>query len=242
MPTTLRKRIHGPAERPASPVPAERRHHGRAAGGSRVRPQLRFLSSFLRQPLTVGSVWPSSTALSRVVVESCGLRPGDTVVELGPGTGAFTGMMLDHLDGDGRLVAVELNSSNAAVLRRRFPQCEVIEGSAEHLPRYVGRSAAHCAVSGLAWGNMSPRMQDRILRAILRSLAPSGRFVAFAYVHATWLPSSQRFRRSLLRYFDQVDMTRIVWRNLPPAFVYQCSRKPTQTRKRGGAPFGNAVA
>src|SRR6476659_6895465 len=93
MPTTLRKRIHGPAERPAIPAPAERRHSGRSAGGSRVRPQLRFLSSFLRQPLLVGSVWPSSTALSRVIVESCGLRPGDTVVELGPGTGAFTGMM-----------------------------------------------------------------------------------------------------------------------------------------------------
>jgi len=231
MPTTIRKRNSVHAERPLVPASAERRH-ARPGGGSRVQPQLRFLSSFLRQPLMVGSVWPSSHALSRVVVESCGLRPGDTVVELGAGTGAFTGMMLDQLDGAGRLVAVELNPSNAAVLRRRFPQCEVIEGSAEHLPRYVGRSAAQCVVSGLAWGNMRPRMQDRILRAILKSLAPEGRFVAFAYVHASWFPSSQRFRRSLLRYFDQVEMTRIVWRNLPPAFVYHCSRKPRVARKR----------
>ena len=51
---------------------------------------LRFVEAFIREPLTVGSFWPSSSALAQAVVESCDFKPDDTVVELGPGTGAFT--------------------------------------------------------------------------------------------------------------------------------------------------------
>jgi phospholipid N-methyltransferase len=188
---------------------------------------LRFLSAFVRQPLTVGACWPSSPALSRVVVDCCEVRSDAVVVELGPGTGAFTGVLLKKLRARGRLMAVEINPSNVKVLRRRFPECEVIEDSAEHLPRHLNGTRADCIVSGLAWGNMLPRTQNRILRAILKSLKPGGQFVAFAYVHAAWFPTTRRFRRRLLRHFDRVTTTPIVWRNLPPAYVFRCWRAGT---------------
>jgi len=185
---------------------------------------LHFLGEFVRQPLKVGAILPSSKELSRVVVESCHIRPADTVVELGPGTGAFTGLILKRLSNRGRLLAVELNPTHADILRRRFPKCEVVEGSAEHLTSHLDGGLADCIVSGLAWGTMSPRLQNQILRAILRSLKPGGQFVAFAYVHAAWLPTSRRFRQRLERHFKQVETTPIVWRNLPPAFVFRCLR------------------
>src|SRR5262245_50093426 len=102
--------------RPRRPVPATHRDS-----------PLRFLSAFVRQPLTVGAFWPSSSALFRVVVDSCELRSDAVVVELGLGTGAFTGVLLKKLRARGRLMAVEINSSNVKVLRCRFPHCEVIE-------------------------------------------------------------------------------------------------------------------
>jgi phosphatidylethanolamine/phosphatidyl-N-methylethanolamine N-methyltransferase len=185
---------------------------------------LHFLSAFVREPLTVGAVWPSSRALSRVVAESCEIPPGGTVVELGPGTGAFTGLLLKRLNGRGRLLAMEINQASATMLQRRFPRCEVINDSAENLPRHLDGRRADCIVSGLAWGNMLPGTQSRIFRAILKSLAPRGQFVAFAYVHAAWFPTSWWFRRRLLQHFERVDTTPIVWRNLPPAFVFRCSR------------------
>jgi phospholipid N-methyltransferase len=58
---------------------------------------LKFLGAFLREPFTVGSCWPSSSALSRALVGGCEFKPGDTVVELGPGTGAFTELLLERL-------------------------------------------------------------------------------------------------------------------------------------------------
>lgn len=191
-----------------------------AAGGR----GLRFVEAFLREPFKVGALWPSSSALSRAVVASCEFAPEATVVELGPGTGNFTELLLERLAGRGRMLALEISPTNIGVLRKRFAPCEIIQDSAENLARYVAPESAQCVVSGLAWGNMLPAMQDRILGAVLDSLTPDGQFVAFGYIHAKWFPTSLRFRRRLEESFHQVEATPIVWRNLPPAFVYRCWR------------------
>jgi len=185
---------------------------------------LRFVEAFIREPLVVGSLWPSSSSLSRAVVDSCDFKPGATVVELGPGTGAFTELLLKRMAGRGRLLAFEISDTNVGVLRQRFAPCEIIHDSAEHLARYVKRQSAACVISGLAWSTMAPALQDRIFDAMLDSLAPDGQFVAFGYIHAKWVPTSRRFRRRLLENFRRVEATPIVWRNLPPAFVYRCWR------------------
>jgi phospholipid N-methyltransferase len=65
-------------------------------------------------------------------------------------------------------------------------------------------------------------VQDRILEAVVKSLAPKGVFTTFAYLHAAWLPTAVRFRKRLKQHFGSVKTSRIVWRNLPPAYVYRC--------------------
>ena len=183
-----------------------------------------FVRAFVREPLKVGAIWPSSVALSRTVAGACDFAPGDTVVELGPGTGNFTQLLASRLSPSGRLVALELSATNVAGLQRRFPQGEIIFDSAEHLTRYVAPQSARCVVSGLAWGNMLPALQERIMRAVVASLQPGGQFVAFAYLHARWFPTTLRFRTLMFREFARVEATRIIWRNLPPAYVYRCWR------------------
>ena len=69
----------------------------RGAPSARVIGQkspLRFVEAFIREPLTVGSFWPSSTALSQAIVDSFDFEPLSTVVELCPGSGAFTELLL----------------------------------------------------------------------------------------------------------------------------------------------------
>lgn len=184
----------------------------------------KFVRAFVREPLKVGAIWPSSETLSRAIAEACDFAPYDTVVELGPGTGNFTQLLLDRLDKNGRLVALELSATNVEVLRRRFPQGEIHFDSAEHLSKHVQPQTARCVVSGLAWGNMMPALQDRIMSAITSSLAPGGQFVAFAYSHARYYPTTLRFRKLMFREFARVETTPIIWRNLPPAYVYRCWR------------------
>src|SRR5688572_16100802 len=185
---------------------------------------LRFVEAFIREPLTVGSLWPSSAALSRRVADSSDFVPTDTVVELGPGTGSFTELLLERLDERGQLLAFEISETNIKVLRERFPRCRAIHDSAEHLPQHLGSQRARCIISGLAWGNMLPAAQDRIMKAITSSLAPNGQFVAFAYIHARYYPTTLNFRKLMFREFARVETTPVIWRNLPPAYVYRCWR------------------
>jgi phosphatidylethanolamine/phosphatidyl-N-methylethanolamine N-methyltransferase len=185
---------------------------------------LRFLAEFAREPLQIGALWPSSKALSQAVVNCCDIEPDATVVELGPGTGAFTGLLLNRLSERGRLLAVEINPNHAAMLQQRFPRCRVIRDSAENLSRHLQGHRADCIVSGLAWSNMFPRTQRRILGAIMDSMTPDGQFIAFAYAHATLMPTARRFRQELAERFGRMERTPVVWRNLPPAYVYRCRR------------------
>ncbi len=183
-----------------------------------------FVRAFVREPLKVGAIWPSSETLSRAVVGACDFAPRDIVVELGPGTGNFTQLLLERLGKSGRLVALELSATNVEVLRRRFPLGDIHFDSAEHLAKHIAPQTARCVVSGLAWGNMLPSMQDRIMSAITISLAPGGQFVAFAYSHARYYPTTLRFRKLMFQEFARVETTSIIWRNLPPAYIYRCWR------------------
>lgn len=160
-----------------------------------------------------------------MVVGSCELESGSLVVELGPGTGSFTGLLLERVRRRrGRLLAVEINPTHVGILRKRFPSCEVIEDSAENLSGRLGGQQASCVVSGLPWGVMGAPLQDRILQAVIDSLQPDGQFIAFAYVHARCFPTARRFHARLREHFKSVETSPVVWWNLPPAYVYRCWR------------------
>ena len=50
---------------------------------------LLFWRRYLRRPLGVGALAPSSASLARAMVRVLDPKPTDTVVELGPGTGVL---------------------------------------------------------------------------------------------------------------------------------------------------------
>jgi phosphatidylethanolamine/phosphatidyl-N-methylethanolamine N-methyltransferase len=188
---------------------------------------LRFLWTFLRSPVATGAVAPSSPGLARRMVEEAGIETAETVVELGPGTGPFTRAILDRIGPRTFFLAMELNPEFAAGLSQRFPGLTVVNDSAERLPDHLkahGRAAADTILCGLPWAGFSRDHQERLMGAVVDSLRPGGRFATFAYIHACWLPPGRRLRRLLRSRFSHVERSRIVWRNLPPAFVYRCRK------------------
>lgn len=192
-----------------------------------MRDNLRFLAGFLRKPAAVGSVVPSSAALARVMVNGCDLGSASTVVELGPGTGSFTGLIRSSLGPSGKFLAVERDPGFAELIRRRFPdvsvQTDVAENVRAHL-QGLGRDSADYILSGLPWASLPEDVQVRTLDAIYESLAPGGVFATFAYVHALGLPRARKFRKLLQARFKTVSLSETVWANFPPAKVYRCSR------------------
>ena len=69
-----------------------------------------LLAQFLKKPLTTGAVCSSSQSLAQMLISGIGLEHASSAAELGPGTGAVTGAILDALPSTSRFFAVELNS------------------------------------------------------------------------------------------------------------------------------------
>lgn len=193
---------------------------------------IEFFQAFIREPAIVGALSPSSRSLARAMIQGFDLQSADTIVEIGPGTGAFTSLIRANLHKKTTFITLELDPINADGLRRRFPDLLVYNDSAERIPYYLalhGKRKADYIVSGLPWASLPLDMQERILRAIMGTLAPSGVLTTFAYLHARWLPKARHFRQSLQNYFARIEESKVVWQNLPPAFVYRCwaSRTPS---------------
>jgi phospholipid N-methyltransferase len=187
---------------------------------------LEFFQAFIREPASVGALSPSSRALALAMIDTFALRAADTVVELGPGTGAFTGQILERIGKHTTFFTMELDRMYARGLRRRFPGLAVYNDSAERMLEYLAlhqKQKVDYIICGIPWANTPPDTQERIMETILASLAPNGMFSTFAYVHARWLPKARQFRRSLEERFARVKAGRVIWGNIPPAFVYQCS-------------------
>lgn len=189
--------------------------------------RLLFLREFLRNPARTGSFAPSSRHLAAAMIEPIPLQGAPVIVELGPGTGAFTQHIETRLAGRGRQVAVEVNPTLAARLAARHPRVDVLTADAARLPEILaglGVQQVDVIVCGLPWAAFNPVTQAAILDAVKTVLTPEGAFTTFGYGIWRWTPAAKRMRNLLLAEFEEVVIGRTVTRNLPPAFVYYAGR------------------
>ena len=185
----------------------------------------RFVREFVRDPLHTASVAPSSPALAAAMVRPLPADAAPVVVELGPGTGAFTRAIQERTGGRARHVAVELNARWADLLAERHPEVDVVRADARELPRLLadrGIPAVDAVVSGLPWVAYSPGADGRGLHTVITQvLAPDGVFTQFGYTWTRWAPPARRQLADLRAHFAEVRTSRTVWRNLPPAIVHE---------------------
>ena len=149
------------------------------------------------------------------------------VLEYGPGTGVFTEAFLARRARGTRFFMVELNPKFVEIVRRRFPKEVVYHDSVVNVRQLCDREGigeVDCIFSGLPWASFPKRLQGEILEAMMAVLRPGGQFVTFAYITGFWLPPGRHFRKNLDRFFSEVQCSRTVWKNVPPAFVYRCRR------------------
>lgn len=188
---------------------------------------LQFIAAFVTRPKVTGAVVPSSTSLCRTMVEWVDWEHAQTVIEYGPGTGVCTAHIVSRMRPGAKFLAIEISPEFAHMLRYRFPQVQIYQESVLNVKKLCdleGIYEVDAIISGLPWACISEAEQGRYLEAILAVLRPGGQFVTFAYVSGLLLAAGQRFRSQLYQRFSAVHCSRIVWRNVPPAFVYRCSR------------------
>jgi phospholipid N-methyltransferase len=201
-----------------------------------------FLLAAVRNPQRIGAISPSSSRLAALMASVVPTVGEPVVIELGPGTGAVSSAIAARLPEGGRHLAVELDPAMAAFLRHHQVGVEMINADALDLSdllaaREIPKVTA--VVSGLPWSLFDSDSQEHILRQIAEAIGTDGVFTTFAYAHARPLSSARRFRRALERAFDEVQISRLVWRNMPPAFIYIC-RRPRLVGPGGRSDFRNS--
>ncbi len=186
-----------------------------------------ILWEFLKNPKRTGAIAASSTHLAKMIVSDIGIESASVIAEYGPGTGVFTSEILSNKADDATFFAIERSPKLAAEMRERFPEVTLFEDSAEKISsmlQELGEKEVDCIVCGLPWAAFDEELQDSLLSATLSVLSEGGSFATFAYLQGTVLPAGMRFHKKLKQHFSVVSKSPVVWRNLPPAFVYRCRK------------------
>jgi ubiquinone/menaquinone biosynthesis C-methylase UbiE len=132
--------------------------------------------------------------VNRWLVEHVGIRPGDTVVDLGCGPGAVTELILEHVDPKAGAVVYAIDPSPSALeaARRRIRSAVVrfLEGTAERLTQLVP------AADVVLFCNAIHLIQDKlaVVREAAAVLRPRGAF-AFntTFFEGAYPPETLRF-------------------------------------------------
>lgn len=185
-----------------------------------------FFREFLKNCQNTGSVVPSSDRLARHMMKAARVGEARNLLELGPGTGAFTREITKTLPQGANYLGLDMNPAFIASLRDQFPALRFEHAAAQEFnyDSYMSEGGFDTIVSGLPWAALSEPVQTALLERIFTVLKPGGVFATFVYTGIHWLPRGQRFRRLLTRRSGQVKLTPTVWGNFPPAFVYVASK------------------
>jgi phospholipid N-methyltransferase len=184
-------------------------------------PHWQFLRGFLKHPVMVGSIIPSS----RVLIEKM-LKPVDwentrVFVEYGPGVGTFTRPILEHLGPDATLVTIDTNADFTRYLRDSIddPRLVAVNGSAADVQKILedrGLGQADYVLSGLPFSTLPPGVGDEIAAATSRVIRPGGAFLVYQF--------SPKVRDFIAPHFDSIDRG-FEWINVPPAQLFWAWKK-----------------
>jgi len=183
---------------------------------------LSFFLSWMSAPRRVGAVAPSGAAQADHITHEITASSGP-ILELGPGTGAFTYKLLKRGVRQQDLTLIEYGSDFMKLLQLRFPSARVLWMDAGRLTteRLYDGAPVGAVVSGLPLLNMSTRKVVSIIGGAFSYVRPGGAFYQFTYGVSCPIPRPVLDRLGLRAKL--VDRTLL---NVPPAAVYKLTRRP----------------
>ncbi len=179
-----------------------------------------LLRAWARHPLLVGEIVVTSQATVRFMLDLARSDWAEVpeAIELGAGTGSYTGQILDRLGPHATITAIERDPRLAARVKARYPDDKRLIVLGEDAGLELERrdpGTVPLMVSALPWTSMQPADRDRLLRLVASRLAPGGELLTIQYTTAC----DRLFRR----FFCDVAH---VWSlaNVPPGACYRLAR------------------
>ena len=188
---------------------------------------MNFFKQSIISPKKIGAIAPSSNSLSQLITEVVDLSNKRCVVELGSGTGVFTKEIIKKISPECIFFSLETNQEFVKETKKNCQNVVVYNASAKDIKKYLikhNQNTCDCIVSGLPWAFFGQKEQEELLNVLYESLCDGGEFLTFAYIHGLSIPAGIKFRELLNKKFKDVKKTKVIWNNLPPAFVYYCKK------------------
>ena len=189
----------------------ERRRASKGPG-----PLAMFFKGFLRHPVMVGSVIPSSKKLIRHMLSRTDWANTKLFVEYGPGVGTFCQEILDRMAPDATYIAIDTNPDFIDYLARTIidPRFVPVLGSAADVRRIIadhGHQQADYILSGLPFSTLPAGLGPKIAAETHAALRKDGAFLVYQF--------SPKVRDFLAMSFDRIDHA-FEPVNIPPAQLY----------------------
>ncbi len=182
-----------------------------------------FFRRWLANPLQMGSVVPSSSALCRRIVSQIRRADDEFVIELGAGTGVISRALLAGGVPAARLYVLEIVPDMAAHLKLVLPGVIVIEGDARALPELIPR-CCHGRIGTVVCGIplvLLPKAEQRKFIRAIDAVAPGRGFLHYSYCATSPLPARHH----------SLAAKREAWTplNFPPASVWRYTPRANTT-------------
>lgn len=184
---------------------------------------LAFAAAFARDPRSVGAVAPASRWLARSVAQQLDGCNCQTLLEVGPGTGAITRELNERRRAFSRVLAVERDPWMVSVLRERYPELEIVQGCASEVGRHLRTAAPVAIVSSLPFRSLPDEVAADCIRALTEVLVERPGSMLLQYTYGLALPPFAAPSPDFVwRRVARVPM------NLPPATVWRLEHRPVR--------------
>ncbi|WP_166383303.1 class I SAM-dependent methyltransferase [Polaribacter sp. 11A2H] len=182
--------------------------------------RINFLKESIKNLKTLGTVTPSSRFLAERMLKGIDFSKVEVLVELGPGNGAITKLILQKLPANATLICFEINDNFYKELSQiENKQLIVVKSSAEKIEEELKKlnfnKTCHI-ISSLPLTIIPEEVTDEILEKSFHVLADNGTFIQFQYSLTYFKKLKNVFNQSISLGFEPL--------NFPPAFVYHCKK------------------
>jgi phospholipid N-methyltransferase len=183
---------------------------------------IQFLHAFLKNPLKVGAIAPSSPELAQKMLEGICPSENSIVLELGVGTGAITKFVQGLVPNNESYLGLELDKNLVKSLRSNFPNLKIIRGNAcdvFSLHRKSGLGKVGFVISCLPFVSIPNEIGEKILLEIDKFMEQGCVFRTFQYAHGFYFPSAIKLREHMRSRYGKSHKSPLVMKNVPPAYT-----------------------
>lgn len=183
---------------------------------------IQFLQAFLKNPLKVGAIAPSSPELAARMIDGITPDEENVVIELGVGTGAITKHLQEVIPNRESYLGIELDPGLVRSLNRKYRGLKFFCGNASdtfdiHRRSELGKVGF--IICCLPFVSLPNEVGEEILTEIDKFMQFGCTFRTFQYAHGYYMPSAIKLREFMRDRYGKSKRSPLIVKNVPPAYT-----------------------